>query len=298
MKIGNILEYMDEISIEYRFYGDRNVDIEGFSSLENYKEGTFTWLKGEKYIPDGFAFDKVILIFVPPKLNVNARNLIKLGEPREVFFKVLDKFYGEKRENISEVGKFTYVSPKVVVGENVSIGHNCSIDGEITIGDDTIIQNNVSITGRVAIGKRCEIESGCVIGYENVAYSESDNHKKSRIRQYGGVVIGDDVKIQALVKIARGTIDNTVIEDKAIIGDGSSISHNCHVGENAAMLPFGVLCGSVSIGRNSYLSAAYVRNQISIGENAYVGFGSVVARDVQDNEKVWGFPAKKFPIRR
>lgn len=295
--ISRILGFLNETGIEYNFQGNPKTEILGFSSLSNYRPETFTWCKNSSFLPSGISPSKFRLIITSFDIE-GVQNIIITQSPKSVFFAIIEQFFRNKKEEKPPIGFNTYISPSVKLGKNVLVGHNCSLDGVITIGDDTIIGNNVSIVGNVVIGTRCEIQSGCIIGYENIAYSEDENHVKTIIRQYGGVTIGNDVKIQASVKIACGAIDNTVIDNKAIIGDGSTISHNCYVGENVAMLPFGILCGSVYIGKNSYISASMIKNQIHIGENAYVGFGSVVVKDVADNEEVWGNPARRFPLSR
>lgn len=297
MRIADILEYLDASEITYQFLGDEKTEINGFSSLVNYKPNTFCWIREVTNIPEEANLAEMALVFAKEKTDAMT-NVIVTEEPRRLYFAVVEHFYGNRKTQETTIGEHTYLSPNVKLGKRVQIGNNCTLDGDITIGDDTVIRNNVTLEGKVTVGARCEIQSGCVIGYENVAYDEDAEHNKTVVRQYGGVQIGDDVYIQALVKIARGAIDNTIIESRSIIGDGSSISHNCHICENVAMLPFGILCGSVYVGKDSYISAAYIKNQIHIGENVFVGFGSVVVTDVADNEEVWGNPARKFKIKR
>lgn len=297
MRIASFLEYLTNNGTEYFFSGDGNTEIEGYSSLVNYKEGTFTWIKNKDSIPAEARLSDISLAITSEDYD-NVQNVLKVRFPRAVFFQLIEEFYDNKKDKGSFVGQNTYISPDVQLGENVRIGHNCSIDGNIIIGDETIIENNVSIIGKVSIGCRCTIQSGVVIGHESVAYSEGDDHVKVIAKQYGGVSIGNDVRIQALAKVARGSIDDTVIMDGVIIGDGSEVAHNCRIGANTAILPSCILCGSVEIGENSYISAAYIKNKVRIGSNAYIGFGSVVVKDVGDDEEAWGFPARKMSLSR
>ena len=98
-----------------------------------------------------------------------------------------------------------------------------------------------------------------------------------------GVMIAPNVSINALARIGIGAICNTyaVIEHECIIGDFA------HVGPGA------VLCGNVSIGENSFIGAkSVIRENISIGRNVIVGAGSVVVKDIPDNVKVVGNPAR------
>jgi acetyltransferase-like isoleucine patch superfamily enzyme len=54
-----------------------------------------------------------------------------------------------------------------------------------------------------------------------------------------------------------------------------------------------VLCVNVSVGENSFIGAkSVIKENISIGNNVTVGAGSVVIRDIPDNVKVAGNPAR------
>lgn len=294
MKIREVLSYLEQESIPFSFSGDADAEVEGFSSLSRYKAGTFTWIKAQKNIPEGFDLARFTLVFTAEDTDVGAAsNVIRTPESKHAFFSTMEYFYAPEEERPA-IGRFTYISPKVKLGKNVQIGHNCTLDGDITIGDSTVIWNHVTIVNRVTIGRDCEIQSGTVIGHDGFGYTEDENHVKTMVKHFGGVAIGDKVLVSSNVCVCRGTIDDTIIGDGVKIDNLSHIAHNCVLGENAALAYPCYLGGSSKYGSNAYLAGAIVRNQCDVEENAFVGLGAVVVKNVDAGEVVVGNPAKPF----
>lgn len=294
MKIQEILEFLDGMELAYTFQGDPLAQVERFSSLSHYCPGSFTWVKALKNVPEHFDLSALTLVFTGPDMELEgAANVIRTAESKRAFFSTIEHFYGED-ETRPAVGQFTYIGPRVKLGRNVRIGHNCTLDGDITIGDDTVIWNSVVLLNRVTVGSRCDIHSGAVIGHDGYAYTEDAGHHKVMVKHFGGVSIGNDVLIGENVCISRGTIDDTVLEDGVKIDALGHIAHNCWFGRNAAMPVPCSVSGSVHVGENAYLAGDIIRNQCTIGENAFVGLGAVVVKDVAPGQTVVGNPAKPF----
>lgn len=297
MKIADILSFLDSQALTYVFTGDRDTQVARFSSLSRYQAGTFTWIKTEKNIPEGFDLGQLTLVFTTPEMDTgSAPNVIRTAESKRAFFSTIEHFYEEK-ENRPAIGQFTYIGPKVKLGEHVRIGHNCTLDGEITIGDHTVIWNNVVMLNRVTVGRNCDIHSGAVIGHDGFAYTEDETHRKHMVKHFGGVWIGNEVLIGENVCISRGTIDDTTLEDGVKIDALSHIAHNCFFSSNAVMAGPCRANGSVSVGSNAYLAGNIIRNQCKIGADAFIGLGAVVVKDVPAGETVVGNPAKPFRKR-
>lgn len=297
LKISEILAYLKQQEIPFDFEGDAAVCVDRFSSLTHYKQGSFTWVKKQENISEDFDLSQITLAFVSEGITGNFQNVIRTSQSKRAFFSTIEYFYGEV-EDYPAVGQFTYISPKVKLGKNVRIGHNCTLDGEITVGDNTLIWNNVVIINRVTIGRNCDIHSGAVIGHDGYAYTEDWAHQKTMVKHFGGVSIGDNVLIGENVCISRGTIDDTVLEDGVKIDALGHIAHNCWFEQNAAMPVPCSVSGSVHVGRNAYLAGDIIRNQCSIGEGAFVGLGAVVVKDVAPGQTVVGNPAKPFVKRK
>lgn len=293
MKITEILRFLDEEQIPYVFRGKAESEVARFSSLTRYKPGTFTWVKKQENIPDGFDCAAVALAFVSEGVTGAFPNVIETSQSKRAFFSVMEHFYGET-ESRPAIGQFTYLSPQVKLGKNVRIGHNCTLDGDITIGDDTVIWNGVTIVNRVTIGQRCEIKSGAVIGHDGYAYTEDASHKKTMVKHFGGVTIGNDVLIGENFCISRGTIDDTTLENGVKLDALGHVAHNCYFERDSAMAVPCSVSGSVHVGENAYIAGDIIRNQCTVGDNAFVGLGAVVVKDVPADTTVIGNPAKPY----
>lgn len=114
-------------------------------------------------------------------------------------------------------------------------------------------------------------------------------HPSSIISNYAtfgtGNFIAASVTINALAKIA----------DNCILNTGCIVEHECIIESGAHIAPGTVLAGNVSVGENSFIGAnSVVRQGVKIGNGVTVGAGSVVIKDIPDNEIWAGNPAKKL----
>ena len=95
----------------------------------------------------------------------------------------------------------------------------------------------------------------------------------------------------------------TVIGDHACLGDHvmlnthSAIGHDAIIGEYTCIMSYVDITGGCKLGKRVFLgSGSRMVPNSKIGDDAYIGVGSVVLRRVQEGKKVFGNPAKIYEI--
>lgn len=296
MKLEKILDWIRAQGYAHVFHGDARTEIDGFSSLLNYRENSLTWIKKEENYDSLGRPKNISCAVVQSGAAVDFKNAIVTEHSKEVFFAVLHEFWGEKRKE-GTIGKGTVISDGAEIDPTAVIGCNCSIAGDVRIGAHTVIAHNVVIQGKVRIGEGCIIHSGAVIGSDGYGFSFGDDGLMRKAEHYGGVEIGNDVEIGANTCIDRGTIDNTVIGDNTKTDNLVHIAHNVHIGKSVCAVAGAVILGSAKLHDGAYIApGGIVKNQLEVGRNGFVGLGAVVTKSVEDGEVVIGLPAK--PVRK
>ncbi|GAH23341.1 unnamed protein product, partial [marine sediment metagenome] len=95
--------------------------------------------------------------------------------------------------------------------------------------------------------------------------------------------------------IDRGTLGDTVIGDGTKIDNLVHVAHNVEIGRNCMIIALTCIGGGVIMEDGVYVGiGGSIRNQIKIGEGAFIGMGAVVLKSVEDNVTVVGNPARKL----
>jgi len=109
-----------------------------------------------------------------------------------------------------------------------------------------------------------------------------------------GLYIAADT-IEEGVQISPGAViqNGVIIKKHSIINTSASIDHDCIIGEYCHIAPNTTLCGAVEIGDGTLIGAgSVILPGIKIGSNCIIGAGSVVTKNIPDNSKAFGNPAK------
>lgn len=152
------------------------------------------------------------------------------------------------------MSEFLCIAPDVKLGKDVKLSRFINLYG-CEVGDETKIGAFVEIQKNARVGRRCKISSHTFI-CEGVTIEDEVfvGHSVTFINDsYPRATTGES----ELQSEQNWKVETTVVKRKASIGSGATILSN-----------------------------------VVIGENAIVGAGSIVTRDVPSNAIVVGNPAK------
>ena len=209
--------------------------------------------------------------------------------------------FDETSENIEQTqykdkvkyGKNVLIGTNVRLGKNCFIGHNSIIEKNVVIGNNCNIGSNTIIRNSL-IKDNVKILDNCVIGKHGFGFFP-DKKKNLRYPHIGIVIVEDNCEIGCGSTIDRGSMSNTVIGKNTYLDNQIHIAHNVKIGQNSIIAGQVGIAGSSIIGENVRIGGqAGISGHLKIGNNVEIGGGSGVIKNIPDNTKVMGYPAKKI----
>jgi UDP-3-O-[3-hydroxymyristoyl] glucosamine N-acyltransferase len=188
-------------------------------------------------------------------------------------------------------GQNILIGQNVKIGSNCSIGHNTIIESNVVIGNNCSIGSNVIIRNAL-IKNNVLILDGCVIGKKGFGFFPN-KERNIRYPHIGVVIIEDNCEIGCGSTIDRGSLSNTIIGKNTFLDNQVHIAHNNKIGENCIIAGQVGFAGSSTLGNNVMIGGqAGISGHLKVGSNVQIGGGSGVIKDIPDNSKVMGYPAK------
>lgn len=187
-----------------------------------------------------------------------------------------------------------------VVAE-IALKNNYSIIGFIDDNPDIKSVGNYKVLGDwnskeqykdcfffVAIGnntiRKNKLEELIKEGYQITTLIDPSSIVSSSVKLGVGSVVMANATVNVDSTFGRGCIINTA----------SSIDHDCTVNDYVHICPGVHIAGSVVICSNTWVGiGTSIINNLLIGENVMIGAGSVVVKNISNNKKVYGVPARE-----
>ena len=295
-----------------KLIGQDDCAIVGVGAIQDAMVGQISFLGNKKYT-HYLKDTNASAIFVSEDINIEeykGKNFIIVKDPQLAFSKILVLIDKQRLDKIKPgVSPKATIEPTVVLGKDVTIGHNAVIEEHTIIGDSTkilpnvfvgsdvvigkncLIYPNVTIREKTIIGDNCIIHPGVVIGGDGFGFAATGE----KIPQIGHVEIGNNVEIGSNTTIDRAAIGKTSIGNNTKIDNLVMIAHNVQIGENSIIVSQVGIAGSTKIGNRVTLGGQVgVVGHITVGDNVMVGAKSGINGNLKGNQVVAGHPLQPY----
>lgn len=174
--------------------------------------------------------------------------------------------------------------------------------------DDNARLKGKKILGTPILGGLALIKEGKKLGFSSLFVAIGNNRTREKLQIQAeslGFQIPTAIHSKAVVspssKVGAGTcvMAGTIIGTDARVGKGciintaSSIDHDNLISDFAQIMPAAHLAGTVRVGRRAYIgTGAIVLPNLKIVDDATIGAGAVVTKDVHTLKPLVGIPAK------
>ncbi|GIR06299.1 MAG: bifunctional protein GlmU [Gammaproteobacteria bacterium] len=259
--------------------------IKGEMLLSSLDEVNNNNAAGEYYLTDVIKIAskkgvKINPIVVEETEVLGANTKSELHEIENIFREMKSKDLLEQGITLSDASR-------VDVRGNVTAGKDCSIDVNV------ILEGEITLGTNVSIGPNCFLKDVVI----------SDNVSIEAFSHIVSTQIGADCNVGPYARLREGTvledqakIGNFVETKKTKIGKGSKANHLAYLGDAEVGEDSNIGAGTITcnydgtnkhktkignktfVGTNSSLVAP-----LNIGNNSYIGAGSVITKDVEDD---------------
>ena len=269
------------------YIGDAEFPVLGMNEIHVVASGDIVFVDHPKYYDKALASKATIILINKEVACPEGKSLLISDDPFRDFNKLTNHFNpfiaATATVSISAIiGDNTVLQPNVFVGNNVKIGNDCIIHSNVCIYDNTIIGNNVTI------------HSGTILGAD-AFYYKNRPEKFDKLLSGGNVLIEDHVDIGALCTIDKGVTAST------IIGEGSKIDNQVHIGHDTVIGKRCLIASQVGISGCVIIEdfvtiwgQAGITSGITIGEKAVISAQSGVSKSLEGHKTYVGTPADDF----
>lgn len=180
------------------------------------------------------------------------------------------------------------VDPKAQLGTDVKIGPYCILGPDVTLKDRVTLKSHVVIEGVTEIGADTSINSFACLG----GAPQHLAHKGEPTQ----LIVGERNTIREHVSMHTGTVKAggvTRVGNDCMFMTGSSVAHDCVLGNNVIMANLSSLGGHVHVGDFVFLGGlSGIHQFVRLGRYSFVGGAAMVTKDVIPYGSVWGNHAR------
>lgn len=249
-----------------RLIGNGAIEVSGLNEIHKVQSGDLSFVDHPKYYERSLNSAAVVVLINQEVPVPEGKALLVSDDPFRDYNKLVERFAPFKPsaamvDQDADVGIGTVIEPGVFIGRDVTIGSDC------------LIHPNVTIYNGVEIGDRVIIHANTVVGSDAFYFKKRQERKVhyDKLLSCGRVIIRDDVEIGSGCTIDRGVSGDTVI------GEGSKLDNQVHVGHGVVIGRNCLIAAQVGIAGKTILEDEVVLwGQVGVNKSLTIGRGAVV----------------------
>ena len=275
-----------EIASRYnlQLIGNYELHAHGINEIHKVKTGDITFVDCDKYYDKSLSSDASIIIIDKEVACPEGKALLIAENPFEVY----DDLVHTHRS-------FQPLNGKPLVNQNIHdtaiVERNAIIGNNVSIGQNSYVQAGAIIHSDVVIGEEVTIQSGAIIGTDAFYFKKVG-------MQYSKWTSGGRVIIENNVSIGAGSTINKGVSGDTIIGEGSKLDSQVHVGHGAVIGKHCLIAAQVGIGGKTIIgNNVVIYGQAGIAQNLIIEDGVVilaksgVSKNLKAGKTYFGYPA-------
>lgn len=281
-----------ELAEKYNLQLEGNEEniVFGINEIHKVRNGDITFVDVEKYYLKALNSQASIIIINKNVPCPEGKTLLITEDPFAKYNQIVwdqrpMKYLDSNRGENVLIGEGSQIDFGVVIGHDVIIGKNCYIQSGVYIGDNTVIGDNVNI------------QAGALIGTDAFYYKKIDG-QYNKWRSGGSVIIEDAAEIGAGCTINRGVSGETIIGRGTKLDCQVHVGHGVVIGENCLIAAQVGIAGKTIIGTNCTIYGQVgIAQNLKIGDNVIIYAKSGISKNLDSGKTYFGIPADEARIK-
>lgn len=266
--------------------GNHSLQATGINEIHQVQSGDVTFVDHPKYFKKSLQSAASIILINAEVDCPDGKALLVCDHPFEAYNRIVlqqrpVQYLTSAISDTAEVHPTAIVEPNAIIGPHVKIGAHCCIHAQAVIQEYT------------ELGEGVEVQSGAIVGSDAFYFKKTEAGYQPW-RSGGRTIVEDGVRISAGCTINKGVSGDT------IIGAGSMIDCQVHIGHDVVVGKRCLFAAQVGIGGNTVVEEEVVLyGQVGIAQNLRIGAKAVVlaksgvSKDLEGGKVYFGYPAKE-----
>jgi len=280
---------ISEIAQKYKLKiaGDSSLKATGINEIHKVRSGDITFVDYEKYYSKSLNSAATIIIIDKEVECPEGKAIMVCDNPFLVYDDIIRTYrpfrpLSDRIHSTAKIHASATIEPNVIIGPNVEVGA------------DTYIQAGAIIHEHCILGAEVVIQSGAIIGTD-AFYFQKKEGRYNKWRSGGRVLIEDRADIGASCTINRGVSGDTIIGEGSKLDCQVHIGHGAVIGKNCLIAAQTGIAGKSIIGDNVVLYGQVgIAQDVQIGEGAVLLAKSGVSKSLDGGKTYFGYPADEI----